>query len=115
MKAYAKIVKERSTLRQLIKVATNIADTAYQPEGRDMVELLDEAERSVFEIAENSVVSGGPQNIKTLLAKTVDRIDALYHSDSPITGLSTGFNDFDEMTSGLQPADLVIIARNTII
>jgi len=72
--------------------------------------LLDEAERKVFEIAEQGARKGGPQAIKPLLAKAVDKIDALFSSDSPLTGLTTGFSDFDEMTSGLQPADLVIVA-----
>lgn len=108
--AYANIVRERSVLRQLINTATNIADSAFNPEGREVTELLDEAERKVFEIAEQGVTQAGPEDIKALLTKAVEKIDMLYHSDNPITGLPTGFKDFDEMTSGLQPSDLIIVA-----
>lgn len=109
--AYADIIRERSVLRQLISVAQDIADRAYQPAGMNSVEILDEAERKVFAIAEQGNSSGtGPVSIKTVLASTVDRIDHLYHSTDTITGLSSGYKDLDEMTSGLQPADLVIIA-----
>lgn len=108
--AYADIVRERSVLRNLIAVATDIADSAFNPEGRTSVELLDMAESAVFKIAESHTRGSGPVNIKSLLAKAVERIDTLYHSDNAITGVPTGFKDFDEMTSGLQASDLVIVA-----
>lgn len=109
--AYADIVRERSILRQLISVATEITEDAFLPSGRTSVELLDEAERKVFRIAEQGVRGSGPQSIADLLAKASDRIDTLFHSDhSGITGLTTGYNDLDQMTSGLQPADLIIVA-----
>lgn len=108
--AYADIVRERSVLRQLISVSTEIANVAFDPQGRESIEILDEAERKVFAIAEQGVSRGGPESIKTLLAKAVDRIDTLYHSKNPITGLATGFTDLDELTSGLQPSDLIIVA-----
>jgi replicative DNA helicase len=111
IKAYADVVRERSVLRQLIRVGTDIAGSAYQPEGRNSGELLDEAEKRVFEIAEQG--ARGQRsfvNIKDLLGKVVDRIDHLFEQDSPITGLPSGFADFDGLTSGLQPADLVIAA-----
>lgn len=111
IKAYAKIVRERSVLRQLIRVSTDIAESAYNPEGRSSTEILDIAESKVFEIAEKGGrATGGYQNIKDLLVKAVDRIDTLYQSDNAYTGIPTGFDDFDDMTSGLQKADLVIIA-----
>lgn len=110
IKAYAEIVRERSVLRQLIGVGNDIADSAFYPEGRDSQELLDNAERQVFQIAEQGAKKGGPQSIKPLLAKAIDRIDELFSSDEPLTGLPTGFTDLDGMTSGLQPADLVIVA-----
>jgi replicative DNA helicase len=108
--AYADIVRERSVLRQLIGVANEIADAAFKPSGRQVSELLDYAETKVFAIAETNATESGPESIQKLLTKAVDRIDTLYHSDDAITGLSTGFRDFDTLTSGLQPADLVIIA-----
>ena len=111
IKAYAKIVRDTSVLRQMIAAGTDIADSAYNPGGRDATELLDNAERRVFEIAEQeSRGGGGFQPIKTLLTRAVERIDDLYRRDEPITGLSTGFTDFDTMTSGLQPSDLIIVA-----
>ena len=73
-------------------------------------EVLDEAERKIFAIAESRPKTGGPESVNTLLTKAIDRIDTLFNSDGAITGLSTGFTDLDEMTSGLQPADLIIVA-----
>lgn len=108
--AYADIIRERSVLRQLIDVAQAIAQRAYSPEGMDTVQILDEAERQVFAIAETSPSVSGPVNIKSVLTSTVDRIDQLYHSSDSVTGLATGYTDFDQMTSGLQPADLIILA-----
>lgn len=108
--AYADIVRERSVLRQLIATANEIAGHAFNPEGRSSVELLDLAEREVFAISEQGARVGGPVNVKDYLATTMDKIDTLFHSSNPITGIPTGYHDFDEMTSGLQPSDLVIIA-----
>lgn len=108
--AYADIIRERSILRQLIEVANSIASRAYSPEGMDTVQILDEAERRVFAIAESSPSVSGPVNIKSVLTSTVDRIDQLYHSTDSVTGLPTGYTDLDQMTSGLQPSDLVILA-----
>lgn len=108
--AYADIIRERSILRKLIEVATRIANRAYSPEGMDTVQILDEAERQVFAIAETSPSISGPVNIKSVLTSTVDRIDQLYHSSDSVTGLPTGYTDLDQMTSGFQPADLIILA-----
>lgn len=108
--AYADIVRERSTLRQLIAAANDIAGNAFNPQGRSTAELLDVAERQVFSISEQGGRAGGPASVKEFLAKTMERIDTLSQSDDPITGVPTGYHDFDEMTSGLQPSDLVIIA-----
>ncbi len=108
--AYGDIVREHSILRQLIATGSDITENAFNPDGRDIKELLDEAERRVFRIAETRSRGHGPVQIGTLLAKATDRIDFLYHSDQAITGVSSGFADFDEMTSGLQPGDLVVVA-----
>ena len=109
--AYANIVRDRSVLRQLIHVGTDISDSAYNPDGRETAELLENAERRVFEIAEQRQRGqGGFTPIKSLLAKAVDKIETLYEQDGNITGASTGFTDLDEKTSGLQPADLIIVA-----
>ncbi len=108
--AYADIVREKSVQRQLISIASEIADSAYNPAGREVPELLDFAESKVFAIAEQTAADGGPEIIKSILVRAVEKIDALYHSGESITGLATGLSDLDELTSGLQPSDLVIVA-----
>ncbi len=108
--AYADIVRERSVLRLLIAAANDINDNAFNAQGRSITELLDAAERKVFAISEQGSRGSGPLNVKEYLAKAMDRIDTLFHSNNPITGVSTGYHDFDEMTSGLQQSDLIIIA-----
>ncbi len=109
--AYAKIVRENSVLRQLAEVGTEIANSAYFTEGRDSPALLDHAEQLVFRIAEQGNSRGpGFASIKDLLTKAVDRIDALFHQDNPLTGIATGFTDIDDMTAGLQASDLIIVA-----
>lgn len=109
--AYANIVRERSVLRQLIHVGTEISNSAFDTEGRGTANLLEFAEQQVFQIAEQRQRgAGGFKPIKALLAEAVDKIETLYQQDGSITGAGTGFTDFDEMTSGLQPSDLIIIA-----
>ncbi len=111
IKAYAEIVRENSVMRQLIEVGNRIAGSGYLPEGRDTSALLDEAERLVFDIAEQGKRGRrGFRSISSLLAGAVDRIDMLFQQDDHITGVSTGFTDLDDMTAGLQPADLIIVA-----
>lgn len=111
IKAYSQIVRERSVLRQLIEVSGGIADSAFNPQGRTSDDLLDEAERNVFRIAETRAKEGtGPQSINPILTKALSRIEELFESGDSITGLTTGFKDLDEWTSGIQPSDLVIIA-----
>ncbi|MGB0847668.1 MAG: replicative DNA helicase [Thiolinea sp.] len=109
--AYAEIVREKSILRQLISVGTDIADSGYRTEGRDSKTLLDEAERKVFQIAEQGAKNTQSfRPLKTLIKVTLEQIEELSKLDSAITGVSTGYTDLDEMTSGLQKGDLVIVA-----
>ncbi len=109
--AYADIVRERAILRNLIRIANNIGNNAYNPEGRNAAEILDDAEKHILDISEQGIRRrGGFQPLKTLLTQAVDRIDTLFRSESPITGVSTGYSDLDAMTSGLQTGDLVIVA-----
>jgi replicative DNA helicase len=113
IRRYAEIVRERSMLRKLVAVADDIADMAFNPQGKEARQLLDEAESRVFKIAqEGARNSVGFQEIQPLLSQVVERIDELYHREggSDITGIPTGFTDLDRMTSGLQPGDLVIVA-----
>jgi len=109
--AYANIVREQSVIRQLIKVGSRIADSGFRPEGRKVHQLLDDAENQVFQIAEQQAKGrSGFRPINKLLTETVNRIEELFASDSSLTGVSTGFNDFDDRTSGLQKSDLIIVA-----
>ncbi len=109
--AYADIVRERSVLRQLITAGNEIVTSALQPEGREAREIVDGAERVVFEIAERgSRGKVGFQSVKSILPKVVEKIDEMYHSDGKLTGISSGFKVLDDMTSGLNAGDLIIIA-----
>lgn len=110
IRAYAEIVCERSTVRNLISVAHEIADSGFNPDGRDSATLIDEAESKVFKISDDRPSTGGPESVRPLLTKAVERIDLLYQTKGALTGLSTGFRDLDEITSGLQPSDLIIVA-----
>ncbi len=110
---YANIVRERSILRQLAATASEIAESAFHPLGRNAKAVLDEAEAKVLHIAEQG--ARGARNfqpIGTLLASVVERIETLYNRDDPsdVTGVPTGFSDLDRMTSGFQPGDLVVVA-----
>jgi replicative DNA helicase len=110
-RAYATILRERSTLRSLIHAGNEISGNAFSTEGRSATELVDEAERLVFEIAEKgSRGQVGFQSLKKILPAAVDRIDLLHQSGGDITGIPSGFTEFDKLTAGLQPGDLVIVA-----
>ena len=108
--AYAEIIRERAILRRLISVANRIANSGYNTGGKKAAVVLDEAEQEVFSIADERPQDQGPVPINPLLSKAVDRIDELAGMDGNLTGLSTGFTDLDEMTSGWQKSDLVIVA-----
>ena len=109
--AYAKTVRENSVRRQLINIGTKIADSGFNPEGRQSEELLDHAEQAIFKIAEqSSKQKTGFVSVTDLAAVAVARIDQLFISKDAMTGVSTGFDEFDLMTTGLQPSDLIIIA-----
>ena len=109
--AYADIVRKRSILRQLIHATSEIGESVFNPMGRNSDEILDLAEQKVFQIAEQE--SRGRKNystIKDLLVKALDRVDELFHKKSHITGVATGFDEFDNKTAGLQKSDLIIVA-----
>lgn len=109
--AYAKIVYERFIFRQLLEVSNDIANHVFQPEGRTAQELLDYAERKIFEISSlQRSRRSGPQHINVVMPQTVDSIETQAKSDHTLLGLSTGFADLDERTSGLQPGELTIVA-----
>ncbi|HEY4367330.1 MAG TPA: replicative DNA helicase [Steroidobacteraceae bacterium] len=111
VRAYAEIVRERSTLRRLISVGGEIAASAYNPEGRIASEIVDEAERRVFEIAESgNKVGSGFLPLREELGRLIDRIDLLHQHKGQLPGLSTGFAELDRMTAGLQKGDLIVVA-----
>ena len=113
IRGYAQIIRERSIMRNLVEVGTDIVDNALSPQGRDAQQLLDESESKIFQIAEagkNDRI--GFTDLKELLPQVAERIDQLFQRDNPsdVTGIPTGYKDLDMMTSGLQPGDLIIIA-----
>jgi len=113
IRRYAEIVRDRGVLRKLITVSDEIAGNAFNPQGKEVKQMLDEAESKIFAIAEEgSRGAQGFQAIQPLLTQVVERIDELYNRDNQndITGVPTGFVDLDKMTSGLQPGDLIIVA-----
>ncbi len=111
IRAYADIVRERSLLRKLIRVGGEIAASAFESDGREAHELVDDAERRVFEIAESGRKTGsGFTPLREVLGPTIDRLDMLHQSQGRLTGVSSGFAELDRMTAGLQPGDLIVIA-----
>lgn len=108
--AYAEIVYERAILRELISVGTLITEAAFDPQGRASLEILDEAEKKVFDIAEQGSRGSGPEGIRGIVSRAIDNIEKRFHDNNPVTGVATGFADFDRLTSGMQPGDLVIVA-----
>lgn len=113
IRGYAQIIRERSIMRNLVEVGTDIVDNALSPQGRDAQQLLDESESKIFQIAEAGKNDRlGFTDIKELLPQVAERIDQLFQRDNPsdVTGIPTGYKDLDMMTSGLQPGDLIIIA-----
>lgn len=111
--AYADIVREKAILRELIGVGNTIAQSAYTPKGKDIKDILDEAEREVFHIAEKRTSSNeGPKNVIDILEQTINKIELLSKNKNHngVTGVTTGFKDLDKKTAGLQPSDLIIVA-----
>ena len=110
---YAKIVRERSIMRNLVEVGSDIVESAFSPQGKDAQQLLDESESKIFQIADAGTSEKlGFIDIKELLPKAAQRIDDLYQLDDPngVTGVPSGYSDLDQKTAGLQPGDLIIIA-----
>ena len=113
IRRYAELVHARAIQRRLITVATEIAESALTPSGKEVGQLLDEAETRILEVGERGQRgTQGFESIQPVLARVFVRIDQLYHLEnkSDVTGLPTGFADLDEKTAGLQQGDLVIVA-----
>ena len=112
MRRYAEIVRERAILRKLIAVSDEIATTAFNPQGRAVTLILDEAESKIFKIGEEgSRQRQGFQGIDKLMVTLLDRVNELYENGAEeVTGVRTGFYDLDRMTAGLQKGDLIVLA-----
>jgi replicative DNA helicase len=113
VRRYAELVRERAVQRRLAQVATEIAETALAPTGKEVGQLLDEAESKIFQIAESGARKDqGLIGMSPILAQVFERIDHLHSQENPsdITGVPTGFIDLDQKTAGLQPGDLIIVA-----
>ncbi|HTJ92888.1 MAG TPA: DnaB-like helicase N-terminal domain-containing protein, partial [Pararobbsia sp.] len=113
IRRYAEIVHDRAVLRKLVSVADEISADAFNPQGKEVRQMLDEAEAKVFAIAEAGARgTQGFLEIKPLLSQVVERIDTLYHQEnsSDVTGTPTGFVDLDKMTSGMHGGELIIVA-----
>jgi replicative DNA helicase len=109
--AYAEIVRDKAVLRQLIEVGTTIVNDGFQPDGRDSTEILSSAEQQVFAIAEAG--ARGRTDFVAMnkaLSEAFDVLQTRYANGGSVTGLPTGYTEFDEMTAGLQPTDLIILA-----
>ena len=112
MRRYAEIVRERAILRKLIAASDDIATTAFNPQGRAVTQILDEAESAIFKIGEEgSRQRQGFQSIDKLVVALIDRVNELHENGAEeVTGVRTGFFDLDRMTAGLQKGDLIVLA-----
>ena len=111
IRRYAEIVRERSILRKLVSASDEIATAAFNPKGRPVDKILDDAEQKIFNIGEEgSRMKQGFQSMDSLVVELLDRVQEMADNPNDITGVPTGFHDLDRMTSGLQPGDLVVLA-----
>ncbi len=111
IRRYAEIVRERGILRKLVTASDEIATNAFNPQGRPVDKILDEAEQKIFNIGEEgSRNKQGFQSMDTLVIELMDRVQEMADNPNDITGVPTGFYDLDRMTSGLQAGDLVVLA-----
>ncbi len=113
IRRYAELVRERAIQRRLITVATEIAESALAPSGKEVGQLLDEAESRIMEVGEKGQRgTQGYEAIQPILARVFERVDHLFHQEnrSDVTGLSTGYADLDKETAGLQEGDLIVVA-----
>ncbi|MDQ0012406.1 replicative DNA helicase [Variovorax boronicumulans] len=111
IRRYAEIVRERSILRKLVSASDEIATNAFNPQGKPVDKILDEAEQKIFNIGEEgSRMKQGFQSMDALVVELLDRVTEMAENPNDITGVRTGFHDFDKMTSGLQPGDMIVLA-----
>jgi len=111
IRRYAEIVRERAILRKLVSASDEISTTAFNPQGKPVAKILDEAEQKIFNIGEEgSRMKQGFQGMDTLVVQLLDRVEEMANNPNDITGVPTGFYDLDRMTSGFQAGDMVVLA-----
>ena len=111
IRRYAEIVRERAILRKLVTASDEIATNAFNTQGKPVPQILDEAEQKIFQIGEEgSRLKQGFQNMDQLAVILMDRVNQMADSPNDITGVPSGFVDFDKMTSGMQAGDLIVLA-----
>ncbi len=111
IRRYAEIVRERSILRKLVSASDEIATNAFNPQGKTVDKILDEAEQKIFNIGEEgSRMKQGFQGMESLVVELLDRVQEMADNPNDITGVPTGFYDLDRMTSGMQAGDLIVLA-----
>ncbi|MFT7558236.1 MAG: replicative DNA helicase [Flavobacteriales bacterium] len=108
--AYARIVRENATFRQIISTATEISRAGHSPAGLSAEDLLQFAEKRFLEVSEGRPKEGGLEYVNEILRAAIKKIDALFQSNDDLTGVDTGLNDLNERTSGWQPGELIILA-----
>jgi replicative DNA helicase len=108
---YAQIVREKSILRQLVQIGSDIADTALGTSGRSSKEVLEEAEQKIYAIADQGAHrTSGYVSVRDVMKDAMDLLHELQQNEGDLTGVATGFTELDKRTSGLQPTDLIIVA-----
>jgi replicative DNA helicase len=112
IRRYAEIVRERSVLRKLVAASDEIATSAFNPQGRPVSQILDDAEGKIFRIGEEGSRSRqGFQSMDQLVVQLIDRVNELHENGAEeVTGVRTGFYDLDRLTAGLQAGDLIVLA-----
>ena len=111
IRRYGEIVRERAILRKLISASDEIATNAFNPQGKAVDKILDEAEQKIFNIGEEgSRMKQGFQSMDALVVELLDRVTEMADNPNDITGVPTGFYDFDRMTSGMQAGDMIVLA-----
>jgi replicative DNA helicase len=111
IRRYAEIVRERSILRKLVSASDEIATNAFNPQGKAVDKILDEAEQKIFNIGEEgSRMKQGFQGMDSLVVELLDRVQEMADNPNDITGVPTGFYDLDRMTSGFQAGDMIVLA-----
>ena len=111
IRRYAEIVRERSILRKLVTASDEIATSAFNPKGRPVAQIVDESEQKIFNIGEQGKRNKeGFQAMDTLVVKLLDRVQEMAENPNDVTGVPTGFYEFDRMTAGLQGGDLIVLA-----